>query len=100
MQGHRNHMEDRIITKELIDIIMYVIILAPHIIWIIYYHEKSYFNNVYSLYIVFDGHGGDTVVKFAEKQFVDFLLKQGEELFRSFESDPSSYDPKKIETCM
>jgi len=73
MQGHRNHMEDRIITK-------------------------SYFNNVYSLYIVFDGHGGDTVVKFAEKQFVDFLLKQGEELFRSFESDPSSYDPKKIET--
>ena len=71
MQGHRGHMEDRIITK-------------------------SYFNNVYSIYIVFDGHGGDTVVKYAEKEFVKFILDEGEKLFKSFEENPEKYCPNKI----
>merc|ERR1712212_997222 len=42
MQGHRSHMEDRIITQ-------------------------SYFNGLFSMYIVFDGHGGDTVVNYAQE---------------------------------
>jgi len=71
MQGHRGHMEDRIITK-------------------------SYFNNIYSIYIVFDGHGGDTVVKYAEKEFVNFILNEGEKLFKSFEENPEKYCPNKI----
>merc|ERR1711990_847383 len=75
MQGHRNHMEDRIITK-------------------------SYFNNIYSIYIVFDGHGGDTVVKFAEKQFIDFILKEGENIFKKFEQNPQNYDPTEIEKLL
>lgn len=74
MQGHRGHMEDRIITK-------------------------SYFNNVYSIYIVFDGHGGDTVVKYAEKEFVKFILDEGEKLFKSFEENPEKYCPNKIKGC-
>ena len=74
MQGHRGHMEDRIITK-------------------------SYFNNVYSIYIVFDGHGGDTVVKYAEKEFIKFILDEGEKLFKSFEDDPDKYCPHKIKGC-
>jgi len=71
MQGHRNHMEDRIITR-------------------------SYFNNIYSIYIVFDGHGGDTVVKYAETEFVNFILTEGEKLFKSFEQEPEKYCPNKI----
>ena len=44
--------------------------------------KETYFNDLFSIYIVFDGHGGDTVVKIAEKDFVKHLLKEGEALFK------------------
>jgi len=75
MQGHRNHMEDRVITQ-------------------------SYFNNLFSLYIVFDGHGGDTVVKYAKKEFADFLLQRNMEMFTKFKDNMSLYDPAHIKDVL
>lgn len=63
MQGHRNHMEDRTVTRSYF-----------------YPNLKSF-----SLYIVFDGHGGDEAVKHAAKELSDFVIKKGESIFKPME---------------
>ena len=61
---------------------------------------KSYFNNLFSIYIVFDGHGGDTVVKFAKQEFIDFILEQGKEIFDKFQKNMETYDPELIKEML
>ena len=45
----------------------------------------------FSLYVVFDGHGGDELVNLAQAELADFLLKQGKNLFEEMENF-KSYD--------
>ena len=74
MQGHRNHMEDRTITRS---------------------HFYSELKSV-SLYIVFDGHGGDEVANHAKAEFADYIIEEGKSIFKEME-DFSKYDEKSIE---
>ncbi|CAG5104495.1 Oidioi.mRNA.OKI2018_I69.chr1.g1281.t1.cds [Oikopleura dioica] len=74
MQGMRNHMEDRVITRK-------------------YLTDK---HQAISLYIVFDGHGGDEIVKLAEKNLTDFLLDSNQKLFESLENQADDIDPNEF----
>lgn len=76
MQGHRNHMEDRTVTRSYF-----------------YPNLKSF-----SLYIVFDGHGGDEAVKHAAKELSDFVIKKGESIFKPMEKF-EDYDVDAIVHC-
>ena len=69
MQGHRNHMEDRTVART---------------------HFSAKLKQ-FSLYIVFDGHGGDESANHAQTELADFLLKQGKSLFEGMEKF-KSYD--------
>ena len=69
MQGHRNHMEDRTVSRS---------------------HFSAKLKQ-FSLYIVFDGHGGDESANHAQAELADFLLKQGKNLFEEMENF-KSYD--------
>lgn len=71
MQGMRNHMEDRVITKK-------------------YLTGK---HQAISLYIVFDGHGGDEIVKLAEEKLVNYLLESNQKLFELLENRVDEIDP-------
>ena len=64
-------MEDRVITKK-------------------YLTDK---HQAISLYIVFDGHGGDEIVKLAEKKLVNYLLESNQKLFESLENQVDEIDP-------
>jgi len=78
MQGMRNHMEDRVITKK-------------------YLNDK---HQAISLYIVFDGHGGDEIVKLAEKKLTNYLLKSNQKLFESLENQADNIDPTEFKTLV
>jgi len=78
MQGMRNHMEDRVITKT-------------------YLTDR---HQAISLYIVFDGHGGDAIVKLAEKKLIDYLLKSNQKLFESLENQADNIDPTEFKVLV
>lgn len=73
-QGHRDHMEDRVITKK--------IFTDDH--------------EALSLYVVFDGHGGDAIVKLAEERLTDFLIKSGQTLWNNLKDQSENIDPQPI----
>merc|ERR1712176_1707779 len=83
MQGHRNHMEDRIITNN-------------------YFYSKL---KSFSLYIVFDGHGGHAVADYAKEEFAKYIENAGKDIFKPLENlenfdDPKKYDPDEIASLL
>ena len=76
MQGHRNHMEDRTVTRS-------------HF----YSGLKSF-----SLYIVFDGHGGDETANHAKADLADFIIEKGQSIFKQM-GKFQDYDADAIVHC-